>query len=285
MTIKQTFWGMLITVMTLSTMPTSMWADSSFGGGSGTERDPYIIKTTDHMRQLSLDVNGGNNYSDKHFRLANDLDFEGQEYNAIGGTIYTNQGDIRPFCGTFDGNGKIISNVTNLKIFNGSGVYVGLFAYVNAGGTVKNLTLGGNSNIAGRSMVGGIVGFLHWGGSVVNCHTEESVTIIPNDGGHSMFGGIVGVNVDGTISNCTNRATVTRGDTWTYSLGGIVGSNNNGTIIDCWNYGQILGTHYIGAIAGENINGTVTNCYISAVVVLSTASECQNRRWVWSHLG
>ena len=97
MTIKQTFWGMLITVMTLSTMPTSVWADSSFGGGSGNPADPYIIKTTDHMRQLSLDVNGGNSYSGKHFLLANDLDFEGQEYNIIGGTIY-DQGAVRSFC-------------------------------------------------------------------------------------------------------------------------------------------------------------------------------------------
>lgn len=262
MTIKQTFWGMLITVMTLSTMPTSVWADSSFGGGSGNPADPYIIKTTDHMRQLSLDVNGGNSYSGKHFLLANDLDFEGQEYNIIGGTIY-DQGAVRSFCGTFDGNGKTISNVTNLKNFSGNGNYAGLFASVNAGGTVKNLTLGGNSKIAGKSMVGGIIGLLHWSGSVVNCHTEESVTIIPNAGALSMFGGIVGVNVEGTISNCTNRATVTKGDTGASGIGGIVGNNNKGTINGCWNYGQILGTHYIGAIVGEFIKGTVTNCYIS----------------------
>ena len=262
MTIKQTFWGMLITVMTLSTMPTSVWADSSFGGGSGTERDPYIISTTDHMRQLSNDVNGGNAYSGKHFKLANDLDFEGQEYNIIGGTIY-DQGAVRSFCGTFDGNGKTISNVTNLKNFSGNGNYAGLFASVNAGGTVKNLTLGGNSKIAGKSMVGGIIGLLHWSGSVVNCHTEESVTIIPNAGALSMFGGIVGVNVEGSISNCTNRATVTKGDTGASGIGGIVGNNNKGTINGCWNYGQILGTHYIGAIVGEFIKGTVTNCYIS----------------------
>lgn len=262
MTIKQTFWGMLITVMTLSTMPISVWADSSFGGGSGNPADPYIIKTTDHMRQLSLDVNGGNSYNGKHFLLANDLDFEGQDYDVIGGTIYTDQGDIRSFCGTFDGNGKSITNVTNLNIFSYNRNYVGLFAYVSAGGTVKNLTLGGNSKIAGRGMVGGIVGFLHWGSSVVNCYTEESVTIIPNDGDQTLFGGIVGVNVDGTISNCTNRATVTRGDTGTSKLGGIVGNNYRGTITGCWNYGQILGTDFIGAIAGEN-TGTVTDCYIS----------------------
>ena len=33
------------------------WADSSFGGGSGTLQDPYLIGTPQHLRQLAADVN------------------------------------------------------------------------------------------------------------------------------------------------------------------------------------------------------------------------------------
>ncbi|MBR7093674.1 MAG: hypothetical protein IKI48_02600, partial [Prevotella sp.] len=38
----------------------------SFGGGSGTETDPYIITTVEHMNQLASAVNNGTSYIFKY---------------------------------------------------------------------------------------------------------------------------------------------------------------------------------------------------------------------------
>jgi hypothetical protein len=46
---------------------------SSFDGGSGTESDPYLISNGAQLAKLAQDVNGGNNYSGKYFRLTADI--------------------------------------------------------------------------------------------------------------------------------------------------------------------------------------------------------------------
>ena len=58
-------------------------AQAQFSGGSGQWHDPYIIKTIDDMTKLANDVNGGNDYFNKHFRLESDLDYEGKTYVSI----------------------------------------------------------------------------------------------------------------------------------------------------------------------------------------------------------
>lgn len=84
-------------------LPLAAWAQ--FGGGSGTQWDPYIIKTTDHMTELANAVNGGNNYLDTYFRLDADLDYTGKTYTIIGDY---DKNDNAAFCGKFDGNGHTI---------------------------------------------------------------------------------------------------------------------------------------------------------------------------------
>ena len=54
-------------LMLLSMTVLGAWADSTFGGGDGSEKNPYIIRTTAQWDQLATDVNGGTNYSGKYF--------------------------------------------------------------------------------------------------------------------------------------------------------------------------------------------------------------------------
>ena len=62
--------ALMLLTMLFTTLTTQA---QSFGGGSGTSTDPYIITTTDDLDQLATDVNGGNLYSYKYFRLDADL--------------------------------------------------------------------------------------------------------------------------------------------------------------------------------------------------------------------
>ena len=45
----------------------------SFGGGSGTSSDPYVIRTPQQLYHLSKKVEGGTTYNGKYFVLANDI--------------------------------------------------------------------------------------------------------------------------------------------------------------------------------------------------------------------
>lgn len=44
-----------------------------FASGSGAENDPYIISTVEELAYLAQEVNGGENFYGKHFKLNNDL--------------------------------------------------------------------------------------------------------------------------------------------------------------------------------------------------------------------
>lgn len=141
-------------------------------------------------------------------------------------------------------------------------------------------------------IIGGVVGHLDGGASVSSTNTtddHEAVAsahaslsaIIVNKttvAYHSAVGGIAGEVVNGTVSNCTNAATIGNsifrdGDgTGRYmKSGGIVGRNGaNGVITGCTNNGTVIHRsnprlQSLGGIAGYNA-GQMTNCTNNASV-------------------
>ena len=110
------------------------WVKSLYGSTltietSGTEEDPYLISTVQDMVDFADDINRGNN-ADKCYKLTADIDLGGMDWTPVGMLV-------KPFRGTFDGNGK---KITGLNVTD-SGDFLGLFGY-NLG-TVKNLTVSG----------------------------------------------------------------------------------------------------------------------------------------------
>ena len=118
---------------------------------------------------------------------------------------------IPTFSGCFDGNGKTVSGLD----IQDSHAPAGLFATLENGGVIKNLTVQGSVCPDGeRSLVGGIVGN--------NFGQIEGCTFIGTVVGKTDVGGIAGANgFSGSITDCKTNATVI-GETRT---GGIVGSN------------------------------------------------------------
>ncbi len=177
------------------------------------------------------------------------------------------------FKGTFDGNGKTISNLkidtTNLSLVE---TYcIGLFGVVD-GGTVKNLTLK-NVDVKAENceQVGALVGL------AINNATIKNVTVGSSDSGESSSvtgggaGGIVGrITESGTISDCANYATVNGG---TEGAGGIVlkayynTKNETIYITNCKNYGNVTGTSQcVGGIAGFVVSTEINSCYNKGTV-------------------
>lgn len=93
---------------------------SSFSGGDGSANNPYQIKTVADLNQLSSDVKGGNNYSGKFFKLANNITLDGTENNFTPIGVDANN---KRFGGTFDGNSKKISVVPLTPQVNGTTLF------------------------------------------------------------------------------------------------------------------------------------------------------------------
>ena len=192
--------------------------------------------------------------------------------------------------GIFDGNGKTISGLTKPMFGTLQGV-------------VKNLTLNStvNTNSADE---------LSWGifakeivpssaiddiAGLQNCTAKGSITWTPGSAldGASQLGGLVGNNKGGTISGCSNEATVTFADNGDVngnqpSIGGVVGRTqkggelkSQGYITNCSNSGTVVCAAkfeqniYIGGVLGYQVEKaeSLSGCTNSGLVkVTSTAS-------------
>jgi hypothetical protein len=232
----------------------------NYGGGSGTEDDPYLINTAEHLYMLGMyyycDL-------DKYFLQTADIDMS--EYDGLYGReefpmIGTSN---LPFIGVYDGNDFTISNLT----INSDRHLVGLFGVIgeykghhNDEILIKDIYLE-NANIEStETCVGGIAGLFR-GGEITNCNVSSNSTIK----GYSMVGGIVGkVTSDsiwaGTyINDCFVEATVQA-----YSYGGGIAGDLTGYVNGCEFYGTVTGTSFLGGICG--IGGSVLQCLTNATI-------------------
>ncbi|MCX6717589.1 MAG: hypothetical protein NTU76_02860, partial [Candidatus Taylorbacteria bacterium] len=186
---------------------------SPFAGGSGTELDPYQIGTWIHLNNVR-------NYLSSYFIMIDNLSSTTSNYDTLGNN-WTPIGDNGyRFTGSFNGNGKTISDL----IINKPGVdYVGLFGFLSddySTGSISNLGLI-NVNITGNEYVGGLAGYSFTGGTITKSYSTGIVT------GSSSVGGLIGEMYAGTITKSYSSGSVT--GTVNY-VGGIVGFQRNGTI-------------------------------------------------------
>lgn len=235
---------------------------SDFGGNMtganwGSQDNPYVISTPEHLLRLSQIVNGGKawnsinttdlcispqttakatsrDYKDAYFRVTADIDMSGYistdgVYNflPIGTRSTQNQTEL-PFSATLDGGDKKITYVYNVgSFYNVDGArtnYVGLFGYIN-GATIKNLNVASNGGLS----------------------------ITDNDGivGIEYVGGIAGYAVDSTLYNAVLAyGGWVRGENY---VGGIVGYGERITIVssEAVSSANVGGETYVGGIVGK----------------------------------
>ena len=273
----------------------------SFGGGNGTEYDPYQIYTGAQLAYLAYSTNSGTSYNGKYFVLMNNIDLCGIEWTPIG-VGSTPESSKYAFDGNFNGNGMIISGLTTTASRQFAGLFGILYnasvsnlgvkdAYVYSVYSNNFCTVGGlvgtatNSKIVncyvsdsviygksgGLSAVGGLAGRLFCTGNtmeVINCFANNEVT--GNGSGNSCAGGLVGIiDWDGgsnvyKIDSCYTAGTV-------YSncaTGGLVGLlwSDIVYINNSFSCAQILGGSPTGAFIGRRGTATlyVQNCYYAS---------------------
>ena len=236
----------------------------------------YHIKTAEELAGLAQLVNadpGKTNFAGKTIYLDNDIDLSGHEWISIG-TVLGGDYPEYSFCGVFDGQGHVISNLYSHESYiegadeSHNLLRNALFGSVH-NGEVKNLGVADaeiwidpkDDSAAGRGIL------VDWMGKskITNCWTSGS--IYSGTKTEKNIGGIVGVTMQGcTISGCYSTATLTGNftnsegyyknpdsATWPCdSIGGIVGARFDGslTVTDCWFDGKIVVNSIHAAVGG-----------------------------------
>jgi len=161
---------------------------------------------------------------------------------------------IRPFTGSFDGQGYEIEDL----FINRDDSYVGLFGYVDKDGVVKNIGVV-NATVTGDYNVGGLVGW--------NLGTVSSSNYTGDVTGKDKVGGLVGWN-GGTVSDSYSTGNV-KGDKY---VGGLVGYNHNeksiASVSDSYFTGNVTGDDGVGGLLGFSYKSIVRNSHYNYGEVL-----------------
>ena len=298
---------LLILALCFTLLPTAAFAEGTsvdnWDGSADTswytsapDASEYRISTAEQLAGLAQLVNadpGKTNFAGKTFYLENDLDLSGHEWISIG-TVLGGDYPEYSFCGVFDGQGHVISNLYSHESYiEGADESHNLLRNALFGsvynGEVKNLGVADaeiwidpkDDSAAGKGIL------VDWMGKskITNCWTSGS--IFSGTKIEKNIGGIVGVTVQGcTISGCYSTATLTGNFTnsegyytepnpadWPFdTIGGIVGArfDHNLTVTDCWFDGKIVVNSIqaaVGGIVGYTDDlvetATIKNCMVT----------------------
>lgn len=296
-----------ITALAAEGQTTDIWdgtADTSWYTGHETESE-YHITTAEQLAGLAQLINTGTiTFEGKTVYLDNDLDLDKREWISIGKGKGGRQAAYS-FCGIFDGQGHVISNLysrdslmpkTNVGDDEENCYRQGLFGNV-YDGEVKNLGIENadiivDLNDASTYGKGILVDWL-CNSKITNCWTSGSIS-----GGAYLehyVGGLAGCTLrNSTLTGCYSTATITGNykgtcykeeDVMTYfdCLGGIAGGMLDGslTVEDCWFSGKINVNSVqatVGGMVGYSDNASVTNCMVTSADL--AADEGGNTCWV-----
>ena len=252
--------------------------------GKGTEAEPFILKTAEHLVWFRDYVNVGK--SSACAKIADDVEeidmstvcHKADTEKQVAELSWTPIGNFdNMYQGRFNGNGKTISNL----YINATSDYAGFFGFA-GNGSIKNITfdnakvkstaectgiLAGyeeycfieniktlaNCSVEGREAVGGIAGNAH--GNIINCENHAIVN------GGLYVGGVVGryESPNRSITSCANYGAVTSSGNY---VGGMVGQIYSGSLQNSANYGDITGADNVGNLIGQ----AADNCNLNNVL-------------------
>ncbi|MFI3116115.1 MAG: GLUG motif-containing protein [Clostridia bacterium] len=205
----------------------------------GTDVYPYIISNVSQLMEFANLINNLTEpfkESDVHYKLVQNINLNGVEWIPVGNS------SLSSFNGVFDGNYQVISGLTITTDYS----YQGFFGHAN-NATIKNVFLE-NSNITGKTFMGGVVGFL-------SNSTLENSYASSNIQGLGSVGGLVGSGINSTIKNCYATGSV---KAYGY-VGGIVG-DLSGNVENCYATNTVYGDVVAGGIAGYS-QGSIKNSF------------------------
>ena len=252
--------------------------------GKGTEAEPFILKTAEHLEWFRDYVNVGK--SSACAKIADDVEeidmstvcHKADAEKQVAELSWTPIGNYsKQYQGTFDGNGKTIRNLfisstsdeigffgyaadcriknitfDNAKVKGNDNYSTGILAGCAGSCVIENIKTTGNCSVEGKYETGGIAGRAN--GNISNCENHAIVK-----GLHSV-GGIVGICFDSenSITSCANYGEITGTEA---SVGGVIGYFGKGSLQNSANNGNITGDARVGNLIGYanicNINNVL----------------------------
>ena len=279
---------LLILALCFTLLPTAAFAAEtpSFGGGTGTQKDPWLIASQEDLIALAEFLNSGNaeqfdaetagigNCHGYYFKQTADIDLTGVTWEPIGysGNYY--------FAGNYNGGGHSITNaVSTGKVDPDGFATAGIFGWV-AFGSVENLHVKNANFVAtgqnNYSYVGGIAGVCY-GSPIKNCSVVNSSLESKRNNNNNCAGSIVGYSTGGTFEKCAAENNQVK--TMAYG-GGFVGEVDDdpsygagtSTFTSCYTANcsvssktdDVQGVSLVGGFVGEMTDSalTVNNCYV-----------------------
>ena len=253
--------------------------------GDGKTGNPYIITKAEELAWFRDQVNGGNNFICA--KISEDVEVIDMSTVCHAEDKSQNLGELswKPigkydygyqYRGTFDGNGKTITNLyinasqNNVGLFGSTykgtiknltfeyanvtntGVFTGILVGYPDASNLRNIKISNTCQIKGGKETGGIAG--DFNGNAYNCVNYATVQ------GNNRVGGLFGYcSVENSsITTCANYGHVTATST---DAGGLVGYFISGTIQDCANYGDVKGTERVAGMAGYVNEGKIQNVF------------------------
>ena len=221
--------------------------------------------------------------------LMTDIDLSGVDWEPVAFGDYNTY-----YTGTFDGNGHTISNLAITKENLSFGDDCGMFGYVGANATIKNLTLENvslnvsanetsfnvaigalaganqgtisNCNVSGNisinsqmQRVGGIVGRMEYGGVIQYCHSSASI-----QGNSYYVGGVLGGEymTATVIKGCSFSGSITSNG----AIGGIAGY--------CRFFNDMIGCYSVGELSDLSTTAYRTGGVVGFLQINTTANAC-----------
>ena len=272
---------MLLLVMAILMPYGGAWAQTASqpSEGDGSSNSPYIITKAAELAWFRDQVNSGK------YRICAKIadNVEGIDMSTVchaaDASQNLNELSWEPigndsYQGTFDGNGKTITNLyinanQNGMVFFGytlrSRIKNLTFGYANVtntesntgilvgsagGSTLQNIMISTTCNVNGGIHTGGIAGDLD--GNAYNCVNYATVQ------GQEDVGGLFGSYNRYSMTACANYGNVTA---TRKNVGGLVGFFDSGTIQDCANYGDVKGPNRVAGMAGYVSQGKIQNVF------------------------
>ena len=207
---------------------------SEFAGGNGSEEHPYQVQTFAHLQKVVQ-------YNKRHFIQTAHIDGEYEAFTAMFRSD-------NPFEGTYDGDGKKISNLLIKNTSDGDGA--AMFYSIGENGVLKNMAL-------------------------FNCTSTLTLA-----SGNVGYGACLAIDNSGTIQGCTLEGCSAVAMTSRYCSIGMIAQKQEvtGKIIDCsvrdcTASAKTTGIHtgddgkirsYVGGISAVNV-GRIMNCIVEGM--------------------
>ena len=270
----------------------------NFGGGTGAEKDPWLITSREDLIALAEFLNSGdaasyNNCDGCYFLQTADIDLKDVTWEPIGysgGTC---------FSGNYDGDGHIIANAysegkADIDTEGNYSSTAGIFGWV-LFGSVQNLHVkAATFKATGKndySFVGGITGVC-FGASIKNCSVTDSTLESKRNNNNNCAGSIAGYSAGGQFENCAAENNHVTSMAYGGGFVGEVDDDNAGittpsAFINCYaakctvtaTTGESQGSSFAGGFAGQitNQEPTAENCFVYRATLSTDGTSASDK--------